>query len=213
MKSIVVFFLIIGISLLGVSSCQKVTKEQIMENKVDSIYEKAVFGGGCFWCLEALFHRLDGVISVTSGFAGGHEKNPTYQRVSAGFTGHAEVIQIEFDPTVISFEKLLEIFWDMHDSTKLNQQGADYGTQYRSIVLYTSEQQKITTVRAMKTLTESKKFASPIVTEIKELETFYPAEEYHQNYFEENKYQPYCNIVIAPKVKHFTERYGSLFKK
>jgi peptide-methionine (S)-S-oxide reductase len=213
MKTIVVFFLIIGISLLGLSSCQKVTKEGIMENQIESIYEKAVLGGGCFWCLEALFQRLDGVVSVSSGYAGGHEKNPTYKRVCAGFTGHAEVIQIEFDPSVIRYEKLLEIFWDMHDPTKLNQQGTDYGTQYRSIVIYTTEAQKLTAEKTLQTLTESKKFASPIVTEIKELETFYKAEEYHQNYFEENKYQPYCNIVIAPKVKHFTEKYGSLFKK
>lgn len=184
-----------------------------MNETIYSNNEKAVFGGGCFWCLEALFNRLDGVISVTSGYAGGHEKNPTYQRVCAGFTGHAEVIQIEFNPSVISFEKLLEIFWEMHDPTKLNQQGADYGTQYRSIVLYTSEEQKAVAEAVKQKLDSSKQYKNPIVTEIKKLEKFYPAEEYHQNYFEENKFQPYCNIVITPKVKHFTEKYGSLFKK
>jgi len=176
-------------------------------------FETAVFGGGCFWCLEALFQRLGGVRSVTSGYAGGNEKNPTYQRVSAGFTGHAEVIQIEFDPKVITYEKLLEIFWDMHDPIQLNRQGNDYGTQYRSIILTTSEAQKISAEELKKKLNLAGKYKSPIVTEIKEMETFFPAEDYHQNYFSENKFQPYCNVVIAPKVKHFAEKYKDLLKK
>ena len=174
--------------------------------------EKAVFGGGCFWCLEAMFQRLIGVRSVTSGYAGGIEINPTYQRVCAGFTRHAEVIQIEFNPTNISYQTLLEIFWDMHDPTLVNRQVNDYETQYRSIILYTTEQQKLIAETIKQNLTTSHIFKNQIVTEIKELREFYPAEDYHQNYYLENINQPYCSMVITPKIKHFLEKYKEFIK-
>jgi peptide-methionine (S)-S-oxide reductase len=212
MKKIVVIFLEILIMIVGTSCDRKIEKDVKMKNIIDKNYETAVYGGGCFWCLETLFQRLKGVVSVISGYAGGTEINPTYQRVCAGFTGHAEVIQIVFDPLVISYEKLLDIFWDMHDPTLVNRQGDDIGSQYRSIILYTSNQQKMTAETRKQKLDESHTYEKPIVTEIKELQEFFPAEDYHQNYFEQNKVQPYCNIVIAPKVKHFEEKYKELLK-
>lgn len=175
--------------------------------------EVVVLGGGCFWCLEAMFQRLAGVLSVTSGYSGGTEKNPTYQRVCAGFTGHAEVVRIEFDPTIISFEKLLEIFWDIHDPTLKNRQGNDIGSQYRSILLYTTEQQKMIAEDKKKKLDEEHIYKNPVVTEIKSLDVFYPAEDYHQMYYSENSLQPYCSVIIGPKVKYFTEKYKEWLKK
>ena len=161
--------------------------------------EFVTFGGGCFWCMEAEFQRIPGVKSVTSGYAGGHTENPAYEQVCTGTTGHAEVTRIEFDPKIISYEKLLDYFWDAHDPTTLNRQGADEGTQYRSVILYSSEAQK---ARAEKSMAEArKKFKSPIVTEIVPLKKFYPAEGYHQNYYNQNSNAPYCRIVIRPKVE------------
>ncbi len=159
----------------------------------------ATLGGGCFWCIEAVFQMLPGVKSVTSGYAGGAKANPTYQEVCAGDTGHAEVIQIEYDPQKISYEKLLATFWEAHDPTTLNRQGADEGTQYRSIILYRNEAQKLA---AEKSKAEAQKhFRQPIVTEIAPLKQFYPAEGYHQNYYRANPSQPYCRMVIRPKVE------------
>lgn len=161
--------------------------------------EFAYWGGGCFWCMEAVFQRIPGVKSVTSGYAGGHTENPTYEQVCTGSTGHAEVTRIEFDPKVISYEKLLEYFWDAHDPTTLNRQGADEGTQYRSTILYTSEAQR---AEAEKSRADAgKKFTSPIVTEIAPLKHFYPAEGYHQDYYNHNANQRYCRVVIRPKVE------------
>jgi peptide-methionine (S)-S-oxide reductase len=161
--------------------------------------EIATLGGGCFWCMEAVYERLPGVISVTSGFAGGHMTNPTYQQVCAGGTGHAEVTQIEFDPAKISYEKLLRVFWQAHDPTTLNRQGADEGTQYRSIILYHSETQK---QAAEKSKTAAQKdFKRPIVTEIVPFTKFYGAEDYHQEYYDKNSNAFYCQLVIAPKLK------------
>jgi len=161
--------------------------------------ETATFGGGCFWCAEAVFQRIPGVKSVTSGFAGGTVPNPTYQQVCAGDTGHAEVIQIKFDPSVLPYSKLLEIFWEAHDPTTLNRQGADTGTQYRSIILYNDpSQQKI--AEASKSIAQ-KNFKDPIVTQIVPLKAFYPAEDYHQNYYNLNKNAGYCQFVITPKLK------------
>ncbi|HEU6448661.1 MAG TPA: peptide-methionine (S)-S-oxide reductase MsrA [Verrucomicrobiae bacterium] len=160
--------------------------------------EIAVFGGGCFWCMEAVFERLPGVKSVTSGYAGGHTENPTYKQVCSGETGHAEVTRIEFDPAKISYAQLLEVFWQAHDPTTLNRQGADEGTQYRSIILYCNDQQK---AEAEKSKAEAQKnFHHPIVTEIVPLKKFYPAEDYHQQYYDENSQAPYCQVVIAPKL-------------
>jgi len=160
--------------------------------------ELATFGGGCFWCMEAVFERLPGVKSVTSGFAGGHTPNPTYEQVCAGDTGHAEVTQIEFDPANLSYEKLLEVFWQAHDPTTLNRQGADEGTQYRSLILYRGEAQKLAAEKSK--AAEQKNFKHPIVTEIAPFTKFYPAENYHQAYYDHNSSAPYCQIVIAPKL-------------
>jgi peptide-methionine (S)-S-oxide reductase len=173
-------------------------------NQTSNKTEIATFGGGCFWCTEALFEMLPGVKSVTSGYAGGTRENPTYKEVCSGATGHAEVIQIEFDPNTILYEKVLETFWDAHDPTTLNRQGADSGTQYRSIILYSDEAQK---AAAEKSKAEAQKhFADPIVTEIVPLKKFYKAEEYHQDYFRENSNAPYCQLVIRPKVEEFEKK-------
>lgn len=174
--------------------------------------ETAIFGGGCFWCTEAIFQKLKGVQTVTSGYAGGTVQNPSYERVSMGTTGHAEVIKIEFDPTTISYEDLLDIFWHVHNPTTLNKQGNDVGTQYRSIILYTSEEQRRKAERSLSKMSESGEFNKPIVTEIKALDKFYDAETYHKNYFQNNTLQPYCQVIIAPKLAHFLEKYSSKVK-
>jgi peptide-methionine (S)-S-oxide reductase len=176
-------------------------------NNTMTATETAVLGGGCFWCTEAIYQMLPGVKSVTSGYAGGTKDNPTYKEVCSGTTGHAEVIQVEFDPKVVSYEKILETFWDAHDPTTLNQQGADAGTQYRSIVLYNSEAQKAT---AEKSKAEAQKqFQRPIVTEIVPLKHFYKAEGYHQDYYRSNPEQGYCRAVIRPKVEKFEKKLQS----
>lgn len=166
---------------------------------------RATFGAGCFWCVEAVFERLPGVKSVTSGYAGGHTKNPTYKEVCTGETGHAEVAQIEFDPARISFEKLLEVFWEAHDPTTLNRQGADAGTQYRSVIFYESEAQKAAAEKSK--AGAAKKFSRPIVTEIVPLTQFYKAEGYHQDYFRNNQNAPYCRAVIRPKLEKLDQKH------
>lgn len=174
--------------------------------------EIAVFGGGCFWCTEAIFQKLKGVIKVTSGYAGGKRPDPTYEQVSSEATGHAEVIQIEYDPTQITFDQLLEVFWHTHNPTTLNEQGADKGTQYRSIILYTNSDQQKIAESSKEALAESHEFEKPIVTEIIALEQFYPAEEYHQNFYQDNPDQPYCQIVISPKLSKLLKNYSALLK-
>ncbi len=161
------------------------------------------FGTGCFWCTEAVFQQLKGVTNVVSGYSGGHMENPSYEQVSTGRTGHAEVCQIEFDPDKISFEELLEVFFKTHDPTTLNRQGNDVGTQYRSVIFYHSEEQREIAERAKRNLETSKTFKAPIVTEITAFSRFYPAESYHWNYFRNNPNQGYCRSVIAPKVQKF----------
>jgi peptide-methionine (S)-S-oxide reductase len=191
----------LGLLLGGISASQAQTKP--MPNSTNHL-ETATLGGGCFWCTEALFQMLPGVKSVTSGYAGGTKPNPTYEDVCSGKTGHAEVIQIEFDPAVVSYEKVLATFWDAHDPTTLNQQGADHGTQYRSIILYKDDAQKLA---AEKSKAEAqKKLSKPIVTEIVPLKTFYKAEGYHQDYYRSNSNQPYCRMVIQPKVEKFEKK-------
>jgi len=165
--------------------------------------ETAIFGGGCFWCTEAIFSRLKGVIKVTSGYAGGSMAKPSYQQVSGGKTGHAEVIEIEYDPTVISFKDLLAVFFTSHNPTTLNRQGNDLGEQYRSIILYQDERQKKTAQGFIRKLTCEKIFDRPIVTEIKPFSEFYPAESYHQHYYEKHKSQPYCQVMISNKLAKF----------
>jgi peptide-methionine (S)-S-oxide reductase len=169
--------------------------------------ERATLGGGCFWCLEAIFQDIKGVTSVVSGYSGGVVDNPGYEEVCTGRTGHAEVVQITFDPHVISFEELLYIFWRIHDPTTLNRQGPDLGTQYRSVIFYHSEQQKITAEKSKKETEESKRWPHPLVTEISPFRNFYPAEKYHQNYYRLNPDQPYCEVVIAPKVQKFRKEF------
>ena len=165
------------------------------DKETDSI----ILGGGCFWCVEALYETLDGVISVESGYAGGSVPNPTYREVCNGTTGHAEVIKVVFDPETINLTELLDFFWEAHDPTSLNRQGADVGTQYRSIILYRDDEQKAAAIASRDKA--SKKFRDPVVTEITRLETFYLAEKYHQDYFQNNRDAPYCRFVIAPKLK------------
>jgi peptide-methionine (S)-S-oxide reductase len=160
--------------------------------------EKATFGAGCFWCVEAMFAKLDGVQSVVSGYSGGTKRNPSYEEVCTGTTGHAEVAQITFDPMKISYERLLEMFWKSHDPTTLNRQGVDVGEQYRSAIFYHDEKQREAAERSK--LEAQKMFENPIVTEIQPLKEFYPAENYHQDYYRNNPNAPYCRLVIAPKL-------------
>lgn len=165
--------------------------------------ETATFGAGCFWCVEAVYQRLEGVISVTSGYSGGVTKKPTYEEICTGKTGHAEVTQVVYDTTKMSFEELLEVFWKTHDPTTLNRQGNDVGTQYRSVIFYHTEKQKKLAEGYKKKLDASGAFDNPIVTEISPLKNFYKAEDYHQNYFNQNTSQPYCIFVIQPKLEKF----------
>ena len=169
------------------------------KNKIETI-DQATFGAGCFWCVEAVFERLEGVLNVRSGYTGGKTNNPTYEEICIGLTGHAEVIQIDYDSSLISFEKLLDIFWKSHDPTTLNLQGADVGTQYRSAIFYHSEKQKETADTSRKKADKSDLYTDPIVTEIAPLTKFYIAENYHQDYFRINKNAPYCQLVIKPKL-------------
>lgn len=175
-----------------------------MKNK-----ETAVFGGGCFWCTEAIFKRVKGVEKVEPGYAGGRTPNPSYKMVCTGTTGHAEVIRVTYDPQVVSFSDLMEIFWHAHDPTTLNRQGNDMGTQYRSIILYQDEDQKKSAETSLNETDAGGMFKKPIVTKIEPLDVFYTAEDYHFNYFANNPNQPYCRAVIAPKVQHFMEGYVS----
>jgi peptide-methionine (S)-S-oxide reductase len=168
-------------------------------------FEKTTLGGGCFWCLEAIFQDVQGVEKVESGYAGGDVADPTYREVCAGTTGHAEVVQVTFDPAQISYEEILSIFWRVHDPTTLNRQGNDVGTQYRSIILTHDERQKEIAERSR--AEAASLYDNSIVTEIKPVDTFYVAENYHQNYYNDNRYQPYCMLVIDPKVRKFRKQF------
>lgn len=176
-------------------------------------FETATLGGGCFWCTEAIFTQLKGVESVESGYSGGNVSNPSYEDVCTGETGHAEVVQVKFDPNVISYSDILRVFFSAHDPTTLNRQGADVGTQYRSVIFYHGEQQKQMAKEAMNEVDSSKIWGKPAVTEIVPFKAFYPAEEYHKDYFERNPRQPYCQVVIAPKVAKFRKHYFDRLKK
>jgi len=162
--------------------------------------QKATFGAGCFWCVEAVFERLEGVIDVIPGYSGGHKKNPTYREICTGTTGHAEVAQITFDPKIITFNNLLNMFWKSHDPTTRNRQGNDVGTQYRSAIFYHNNKQKEIADNSKNTVDDSNIFLNPIVTEITKLDKFWPAEDYHNNYYNNNMNQPYCRVVIKPKL-------------
>jgi peptide-methionine (S)-S-oxide reductase len=179
----------------------------------DNNTEEVVFGGGCFWCTEAIFKQLEGVIDVSPGYSGGELKNPTYEEVCSGETGHAEVVRIRYNPDKIAYEKLLEVFFLTHDPTTLNRQGADLGTQYRSVVFFTTPYQEKTTDEIITKLNESKVYQNKIVTEVKPLKTFYMAENYHQDYFDRNGNQPYCRMVIQPKMEKFRKLFDGFIKK
>lgn len=172
----------------------------------------AVFGGGCFWCTEAVFDGLEGVVSVTPGYAGGSVKNPSYEQVCSGKTGHAEVIRIEFQPSQISFDDLLTVFFATHDPTTLNRQGNDVGTQYRSVILYADQQQKQQAESRIKQLNEGTSLGRPVVTTLEPLAEFYPAEDYHQKFYARNPFQPYCQITIPPKLAKLHKQFRGLLK-
>lgn len=178
----------------------------------DKKLEKATFGAGCFWCVEAVFQDLKGVESVTAGYAGGHVKNPSYREVCSGTTGHAEVAQIEFDPSVISYDELLNVFWHTHNPTTRNRQGADVGTQYRSVILYHNEEQKEAAEQSKREVDQSDLWDDPIVTDIEPLENFYKAEADHQNYYNNHPNVGYCSMVIAPKIKKMKKEFSHLLK-
>lgn len=207
-----IFALILFQSQTGCTSeTVKINKETpVMQN---TITDTATFGSGCFWCTEAIFLQLKGVIKVESGYSGGMRPNPTYEQVCSGATGHAEVTQIIYDPKVISFENLLEVFWKTHDPTTLNRQGADAGTQYRSVIFYHTEEQKILAETYKAKLNASGAWDNPVVTEISPFKAFYKAEDYHQDYYNNNKRAPYCNYVIGPKLEKFKKVFGDKFAK
>ncbi len=175
--------------------------------------EVATLGGGCFWCLEAVFDDLQGVTDVVSGYAGGHVPNPDYKSVCSGRTGHAEVVQVTFDPGVVAFEEVLGVFFGIHDPTTLNRQGADVGTQYRSAIYYHSDAQKATAEAMIARLNAEHIWNGPIVTEVTAAPVFYPAEDYHQEYYQQNPYQGYCQVVISPKVAKFRKQYSQKLKR
>ncbi len=174
--------------------------------------QTAVFGGGCFWCVEAAFNQLQGVQRVVSGYMGGHVQNPTYEQVCSGKTGHVEVAEITFDPEVISYEDLLEVFFTAHDPTTLNRQGNDVGEQYRSVIFYRDEEQRKIAQRVIGELNRDHVFKDPIVTTVEPASRFYPAEQYHQDYFTNHPYQPYCMFVVSPKVKKIRDKYAHRLK-
>lgn len=207
---------LILVSCAGKSSATTETKmnNTTMSNIPATGTDTAVFANGCFWCTEAIFEQLDGVISAVSGYTGGHVKNPTYKEVCTGQTGHAEALQIVYDPAKISFDELLEVFWETHDPTTLNRQGNDIGPQYRSGIFYLNQEQKEKAEKYKKELDQSGAFDKPIVTEITPFTVFYPAEDYHQQYFENNENaNPYCQIVIRPKLDKFRKVFKDKLKK
>lgn len=217
MKSLIMFAM--ATALFSTASCttrDKIysgTENLMSEVTTNDSLQVATFGSGCFWCTEAVFQQVDGVTKVESGYSGGKVKNPTYREVCTGMTGHAEVIQLTYDPAKVSFEELLEIFWQTHDPTTLNRQGADVGTQYRSAIFYHNAEQKELSETYKKKLNASGAFDNPIVTEITPFSVFYKAEDYHQNYYNLNGSAPYCSFVIKPKLEKFKKVFSDKLKK
>jgi peptide-methionine (S)-S-oxide reductase len=209
MKTFIVIFIV---SVLTVSGSVAVGQSNKTKGKTMQ-HEVATLGAGCFWCVEAIYQRLEGVEKVESGYSGGQVKNPTYNAVTTGKTGHAEVIQVTFDPKKITFKELLEVFFRTHDPTTLNRQGADVGTQYRSAIFYHSDEQKATAEQVKKETDAAKIWDDPIVTEISKFTEFYKAESYHQDYYNQNSYQPYCMMVINPKLNKFKKEFSGKLKK
>ena len=207
-----------SISLLSIvlfwgTSSQAQQNKPSMSDKTKTELQLATFGNGCFWCTEAIFQNVDGIEKVESGYSGGKGKNPTYKEVCTGLTGHAEVIQLTYDPKKVSFDELLEIFWKTHDPTTLNRQGNDEGTQYRSVIFYHNDEQKKLAEEYKKKLSEAGAFDRPIVTEISPYSTFYKAEDYHQNYYNLNGNAPYCAYIIQPKLEKFKKVFKDQLKK
>ncbi len=216
MKALTILFAITGIISLGIvtlktQSSRSMDKEQVTPNL--NGLEQATFGAGCFWCVEAVFEELKGVQSAEAGYSGGTVKNPSYREVTTGNTGHAEVARITYDPSVISYEQLLEVFWHTHNPTTLNRQGNDVGTQYRSVIFYHNEAQKEIAEQSLRKTEASDLWEDPIVTEIQPLENYYQAENYHQNYYANNPNAGYCQVVIAPKLKKFRKDFSHLLKE
>ena len=218
MKNILIIPYTILLLTVAAAGCKE-SKSEIKKNNDKTMntqnpnLETATFGSGCFWCIEAIFERVKGVSKVVSGYSGGEVDNPTYKEVCNGTTGHAECTQIIFDPAFITYDELLEIFWKMHDPTTLNRQGNDVGTQYRSVIFYHNDKQKQKAEYYKNKLTEEKIWDKPIVTEITKFEKFYPAEDYHQEYYENNQNQGYCAYVITPKVEKFEKIFKDKLKK
>ncbi|MFV0304540.1 MAG: peptide-methionine (S)-S-oxide reductase MsrA [Moheibacter sp.] len=205
------------VTIILLTNCSGQNEVQNKSNKKEmnsnERLEKATFGGGCFWCVEAVFDQLQGVKGVASGYAGGHVENPTYKQVTTGTTGHAEVVQVIFDSSVISYDELLDVFWTVHDPTQLNRQGNDVGEQYRSIILYESEEQKLIAERSIKEYEASEMYNGNFTTQLVVLEKFYKAEDYHQNYYENNAdNNPYCSLVITPKIDKFYKKFYDKLK-
>jgi len=221
MKMYLKEFGLLALSLFTITACSNVPKEKeplsthsIMSENTTSAkqLDTATFGNGCFWCTEAVFQQIKGVEKVISGYSGGTVLNPTYKQVCTGTTGHAEVLQIIYDPALVTYSDLLQMFWYSHDPTTLNRQGNDVGTQYRSVVFYHNEQQKKEAEFYKKKLDDAKVFDKPIVTEITPFDKFYPAEDYHQNYYNENGSQPYCMYIIRPKIEKFRKIFADKLK-
>ncbi|MDY0254376.1 MAG: peptide-methionine (S)-S-oxide reductase MsrA [Tenuifilaceae bacterium] len=204
---------LLSLTLLTLLTFGSVSSQKISYKMKNTDLETATLGAGCFWCVEAIFERVNGVHDVVSGYTGGKIANPTYREVSSGLTGHAEVVQVRFDPTVISYAKILEIFFKTHNPTMLNRQGADVGTQYRSAIFYHSEDQKSIAYDVKNMLSRAAIWNDPIVTEITPFTAFYKAEDYHQNYLENNTKQPYCQMVILPKIDKFEKLFEEYLKK
>lgn len=195
-------------------SCNGQKKETIAKTNSKKMnkenLQQITFGGGCFWCVESCFNMLKGVDSAISGYSGGNIKNPTYEEVSTGSTGHAEVVQISYDPKIISYEQLLDVFFFLHDPTQLNRQGNDVGTQYRSVIYYQNDTEKQKAEEAITKIDQSKKYQNKVVTELTKFEKFWPAEAYHQGYYNANPNQPYCSAVVGPKIQKFKKHFGAL---
>jgi peptide-methionine (S)-S-oxide reductase len=217
MNKIVYYILLFSAAISTTTYSQRNNQKVLNMNKstiknTDSKYDTATFGAGCFWCVEAIYQNVEGVISVTSGYSGGSIKNPTYQEVCSGKTGNAEVTQVVYDPKIISYDELLEIFWSSHDPTTLNRQGYDAGTQYRSVIFYHNEEQRVLAEKYKNKLESSGVYDGPIVTEISPFKEFYKAEDYHQNYYNQNSNQPYCRFVIQPKIEKFKKIFKNKLK-
>ena len=199
--------------LISCNTSEVESKELIKTNTIQQTMDTITFGAGCFWCVEAIFSDLNGVEKVVSGYAGGSVKNPSYKEVCTGSTSHAEVCQILYNPEIITYQELLEVFWQVHDPTTLNRQGGDVGTQYRSAIFYHNQEQRKVAEEFKATLNQEKVYPDPIVTEITAFTNFYPAEDYHQDYFELNGENPYCKSVVRPKVEKFRKVFNDKLKK